>query len=85
MLTNQIQPTTLSVAIVFRVHPFLAKKHREFPFLAIAQVFFLPCHRSLLKIWSRETSLAVPSRVSLLILHYMQTESVLGYSRDSSR
>ena len=36
MLTNQIRPTTLSAAIVFRVHPFLAKKHRELPFLAIA-------------------------------------------------
>ena len=35
MLTNQIRPTTLSAAIVFRVHPFLAKKHRELPFLAI--------------------------------------------------
>ena len=38
MLANQIRPTTLSAAIiVFRVHPFLAKKHRELPFLAIAQ------------------------------------------------
>ena len=35
MLTNQIRPTTLSAAIVFRVHPFLAKKHRELPFLTI--------------------------------------------------
>ena len=26
MLANQIRPTTLSVAIVFRVHPFLARK-----------------------------------------------------------
>ena len=36
MLVNQIRPTTLSAAIVFRVHPFLAKKHRELPLLAIA-------------------------------------------------
>ena len=36
MFANQIRPTTLSAAIVFRVHPFLAKKHRELPFLAIA-------------------------------------------------
>ena len=35
MLANQIRPTTLSAAIAFRVHPFLAKKHRELPFLAI--------------------------------------------------
>ena len=28
-----------------------------------------PCPRSSLEIWSRETGLAVPSRVSLLILH----------------
>ena len=40
MLANQIRPTTLSAAIVFRVHPFLAKKHRELPFLAIAQYLF---------------------------------------------
>ena len=32
MLANQIRPTTLSAAIVFRVHSFLAKKHRELPF-----------------------------------------------------
>ena len=36
MLANQIRPKTISAAIVFRVHPFLAKKHRELPFLAIA-------------------------------------------------
>ena len=36
MLANQIRPTTLSAAIVFRVYPFLAKKHRELPFLAVA-------------------------------------------------
>ena len=41
VLANQIRPTTLSAAIVFRVHPFLAKKHRELPFLAIAHVFYL--------------------------------------------
>ena len=38
VLTNQILPTTLSVAIVFRVHPFLAKTHRELSFLAIVLV-----------------------------------------------
>ena len=37
VLANQIRPT-LSAAIVFRVHPFLAKKYRELPFLAIAQI-----------------------------------------------
>ena len=42
-----------------------------------------PCPRSRLKIWSRETGSAVPSRVSLLILH-TQAESGV-YSRDSSR
>ena len=40
MLANQIRPITLSAAIVFRVHPFLAKKHRELPFLAIALFFY---------------------------------------------
>ena len=40
VLANQIRPTTLSAAIVFRVHPFLAKKHRELPFLAIALLDF---------------------------------------------
>ena len=42
-----------------------------------------PCPRSRLRIWSRETGSAVPSRVSLLILH-TQAESG-AYSRDSSR
>ena len=36
MLANQIRPTTNPAAIVFRVHPFLAKKHRELSFSAIA-------------------------------------------------
>ena len=40
-----------------------------------------PCLR--LRIWSRETALAVPSRVSLLVL-YTPAESG-AYSRDSSR
>ena len=44
---------------------------------------FFPCPRSRLRIWSRETGLAVPSRVSLLILH-TQAESG-AYLRDSSR
>ena len=43
----------------------------------------MPCPRSRLRIWSRETGSAVPSRVSLLIL-YTQGESG-AYSRDSSR
>ena len=43
---------------------------------------FLCCSRSRLRIWSRETGSAVPSRVSLLILR-TQTESD-AYSRDSS-
>ena len=40
------------------------------------------CSRLRLRIWFRETDLAVPSRVSLLILH-TQTESG-AYSRDCS-
>ena len=32
---------TLSAAIVFRVHPFLAKKHPELPFLVIALFLFM--------------------------------------------
>ena len=43
----------------------------------------IPCPRSRLKIWFCETDLAVPSRVSLLILH---TQAKSGaYSRDCSR
>ena len=43
----------------------------------------MPCPRSRLRIRSRETGSAVPSRVSLLILH---TQAEYGaYSRDSSR
>ena len=42
-----------------------------------------PCPRACLRIWSRETSSTVPSRISLLILH-IQAEST-AYSRDSSR
>ena len=42
-----------------------------------------PCPRSCLKIWSRETASAIPSRVSLLILH---TPAESGaYLRDSAR
>ena len=44
-------------------------------------IFF--CPRSRLRIWSRETGSAVPSRVSLLILR-TQAESV-AYLRDPSR
>ena len=36
---------------------------------------FLPCPRSRLRIWSRETGSAVPPLVSLLILH-TQAESI---------
>ena len=39
VLANQIRPTTLSAAICFWVYPFLAKKHGELPFLAIALFF----------------------------------------------
>ena len=42
-----------------------------------------PCSRSRLKNWFRKTGLAVPSRVSLLIL-YTNAESG-AYSRDSSQ
>ena len=45
MLANQIWLTTLSAAIVFRVHPFLAKKHRKLPFLAIALFFYFLLYR----------------------------------------
>ena len=41
-----------------------------------------PCPRSRLRVWSRELGLAVPSRVSLLILH-TQAESG-AYLRDST-
>ena len=41
MLANQIRPTTLSAAIVFRALSFLAKKHRELPFLPIALLFII--------------------------------------------
>ena len=46
--------------------------------------YFPVCVRSRLKNWSRETSSAVPSRVSLLIHHTQKAESG-AYSRDSSR
>ena len=36
MLANQIRPTTLSAAVVFRYIRFWPKKHRVLPFLAIA-------------------------------------------------
>ena len=42
-----------------------------------------PCPRSRLRIWSRKTGLAVPSLVSLLILHTQVEPS--AYSRDSLR
>ena len=42
-----------------------------------------PCPRTCLRIWSRETGSAVPSLISLLILH-TQAESG-AYSRDSYR
>ena len=38
VLANQIRPTTLSPAIVFRYTRFRPKKHRELPFLAIAHL-----------------------------------------------
>ena len=41
------------------------------------------CPRSRLRIWSRETDSAIPSRVSLVITHTKQAESG-AYSRDSS-
>ena len=44
---------------------------------------YFSCPRSRLRFWSRETGSAVPSRVSLLILH-TQAESG-AYSRGSSR
>ena len=43
-----------------------------------------PCPRSRLRIWSRKTGSAVPSRVSLLNLHINQAESG-AYSQESHR
>ena len=45
--------------------------------------WIFPCPRSRQRIWPREAGLAVPSRVSLLVLR-TQAESG-AYSRDSSR
>ena len=42
-----------------------------------------PCPRARLRFWSRETGSAVPSHVSLLILHTQAGSA--AYSRDSSR
>ena len=41
------------------------------------RIFFFPCPRSRLRIWSRDTGSAVPSRVSLLTSN--QAELVLTY------
>ena len=41
------------------------------------------CPRSCLRIWSRETDSAIPSRASFVITHTKQAESG-AYSRDSS-
>ena len=38
-----------------------------------------PCPRSRLRIWSRETGSAVPSRVSLLISKILRLDLVLTY------
>ena len=38
VLANQIRPTTLPTAIVFRYIRFWPKKHRELPFLTIALI-----------------------------------------------
>ena len=51
--------------------------------LNIQRKRIFPCSRTRLRIWSRETGSAVPSRVSLFIVH-TQAESG-AYSRDSSR
>ena len=37
------------------------------------------CLHSLMRIWSRETGSAVPSRVSLLILHILKPNLVLTH------
>ena len=42
VLANQIRPTTLSAAIVFRYIRFWPKKHRVLPFLVIALYLSLP-------------------------------------------
>ena len=39
MLANQIRPTTLSAATVFRHTRFWPKRYRELPFLSIALLF----------------------------------------------
>ena len=56
---------------------------RSCSWLAEQGKWIFPCPRSRLRIWSYETGSAVPSRVSLLILH-AQAESG-AYSRDSSQ
>ena len=40
---------------------------------------YVPCPRSRLRVWSRELGSAVPSRVSLLILHTHRLNLVLTY------
>ena len=56
--------------------------HRTIIIMCVVQLFF-PCPRSRLRIWSRETGSAAPSRVSLLILH--TRAECYAYSRDSYR
>ena len=47
--------------------------------------FIFPCPRACLRIWSRETGSAVPSRVSLLISILRLNLVLTYYLRDSSR
>ena len=45
----------------------------------------IPCPRSHLRIWSRATGLAVPSRVSPFIVHTQAEHDTYTYSQDSFR
>ena len=58
MLANQIRPTTLSVAIVFRYIRFWPKTHRVLPFLAIAQKKTLALIEP--RIFSADTRVGIP-------------------------
>ena len=58
----------------FRLYPALAEKSQGIPSFGRCPIFFRP--RSRLRIWSLETGSAVPSRISLLILHTLRLNLV---------
>ena len=68
------------VTVITVSHP---NSYQSYSWSAEQVKLIFPCPRSRLRIWSPETGSAVPSRVSLLILH---TPAEYGaYSRDFSR